>query len=90
MNVLLVGIVTREMAQSAVAAGYEVISLDYFGDSDQPTSAEAFSLVRDFNLEPNLKNLAFAAKTLAGKVDGVVLGAGLENESALLCRGSGI
>jgi uncharacterized protein len=83
MKVLLVGIVTREMAQSAGAAGYEVISLDYFGDSDQPASAEAFSLVRDFNLEPNLKNLATAAETLAGKVDRVVLGAGLENEPSL-------
>ena len=83
MKVLLVGVVTREMAQSAVAAGYEVLSLDYFGDSDQPASAEVFSLVRDFNLEPNLKNLAIAAKSLACKVDRVVLGAGLENESAL-------
>ena len=44
MKVLLVGIVTREMAQSAVAAGYDVISPDYFGDSDQPTSAKVYSL----------------------------------------------
>ena len=83
MKVLLVGVVTREMAQSAVAAGYEVISLDYFGDSDQPASAEVFSLTRDFSYEPDLRNLAAAAKTLTGRVDRIVVGAGLENEPAL-------
>jgi len=83
MKVLLVGIVTREMAQSAVAAGYEVISLDYFGDSDLPVSAEVYSLTRDFSFEPELKNLIAAAKTLAGWVDRIIVGAGLENESGL-------
>ncbi len=84
MKVLLVGVVTREMAQSAVAAGYEVISLDYFGDSDQPATAQVYSLARDFSSEPNLKNLVVAAKTLAGRVDKIVVGAGLENESGLM------
>ena len=83
MKILLVGVVTREMAQSAVSAGYDVISLDYFGDSDQPASARVYSLIRDFFLEPDLKNLASVAKTFAGKVEMVVVGAGLENEPAL-------
>jgi uncharacterized protein len=83
MKILLVGVVTREMAQSAVAAGYKVISLDYFGDSDQPTAAEVYSLARDFSSEPDLKNLVIAAKTLAGKADKIVVGAGLENEIEL-------
>lgn len=84
MKVLLIGVVTREMAQSAVAAGYEVISLDYFGDSDQPGTAEVYSLVRDFSAQLNLKNLAEAGRTLAGKADKIVVGAGLESEPGLL------
>jgi predicted ATP-grasp superfamily ATP-dependent carboligase len=72
------------MAQSAVAAGYEVISLDYFGDSDQPAAAQVYSLARDFSSEPDLKNLVVTAKTLAGRVDKIVIGAGLENEPGLL------
>jgi predicted ATP-grasp superfamily ATP-dependent carboligase len=84
MKVLLVSVVTREMAQSAVAAGYEVISLDYFGDSDQPAAAQVYSLARDFSSEPDLKNLVVAAKSLAGRVNKIVVGAGLENEPGLL------
>jgi hypothetical protein len=83
MKVLLVGVVTREMAQSAVSAGYEVISLDYFGDSDQPATAEVYSLTRDFSSDPDLRNLVVAAKTLVGKADKIVIGAGLENELGL-------
>ncbi len=79
-KVLLVGISTRALAQSAVAAGYPVISLDFFGDSDQPVQAETYSLVRDFNQPPSLKNLAIAARSLVDNADRVVIEAGLENE----------
>lgn len=82
MKVLIVGVSTRAIAQSAVAAGHKVISLDYFGDRDQPARAQVYGLQRDFKLTLTLKNLALAAGELASRVDGIVVGAGLENEPA--------
>jgi predicted ATP-grasp superfamily ATP-dependent carboligase len=79
---LLAGISTRALAQSAVRAGYQVTSLDFFGDSDQPSGARVFSLVRDLHQPPTLLNLAKAASTLADGVDAVVVESGLENERA--------
>jgi predicted ATP-grasp superfamily ATP-dependent carboligase len=79
-KILLVGISTRALAQSAVNAGYQVVSLDFFGDSDQPPQAEVFSLVRDFHLPPTFINLARAARSLVNRVDHVVIESGLEND----------
>ncbi len=84
MKVLLVGISTRALARSAAAAGYEIISLDFFGDCDQPTGAEIYSLVRDLGQPPELFALARAARDFIPRVDRVVIEAGLENESSLL------
>ena len=84
MKILLVGISTRALAQSAAAAGYEVISLDFFGDCDQPAGAEVYSLVRDLGQPPELFSLARAATGFIPRVDRVVVEAGLENEPALL------
>lgn len=84
MKILLVGISTRALAQSASAAGYEIISLDFFGDSDQPAGAEVLSLVRDLGQPPELIALAHSARNFLPRVDRVVVEAGLENEPALL------
>lgn len=84
MKILLVGISTRALAQSAAAAGYELISLDFFGDSDQPPTAEVHSLVRDLGLPPELAALAEAARLFVPRAERVVVEAGLENEPALL------
>jgi len=84
MRVLLVGVSTRAMAQSAVAAGYEVVSLDYFGDRDQPASAKVHALGRDFHLPLTHASLAKATRQLAAGVDAVAFGSGVENEPALL------
>lgn len=81
-TVLLAGISTRALAQSAVRAGYAVTSLDFFGDSDQPEGARVFSLVRDLHQPPTLMNLAREASALAAEVDMVVVESGLENEPA--------
>ncbi len=88
-RVLIVGISTRAMAQSAVRAGYDVVSLDFFGDSDQPASAEVYSLVRDFHKEPTLTTLARCAHFLEQNVDAVLVESGLENEPALMRLGTG-
>jgi uncharacterized protein len=84
MKILLVGISTRALAQSAVAAGHEIISLDFFGDSDQPAGAEVYSLIRDLGQPPELPALARSARAFVPLVDKVVIEAGLENEPALL------
>jgi len=79
---LLAGISTRALAQSALKAGYQVTSLDFFGDSDQPADARVLSLVRDLHQPPTLLNLAKTASTLVDGVDEVVVESGLENEPA--------
>jgi uncharacterized protein len=84
MKILLVGISTRALAQSAVAAGFNVISLDFFGDCDQPAKAEVHSLVRESGRPPGLTALARSARRLIPYADRVVVEAGLENEPALL------
>lgn len=83
MRVLILGVSTRAMAESAVRAGFRVTSLDYFADSDQPAEARSLSLSRDFNLHPNLKNLARAAKSLLDDADAVTFASGIENEPQL-------
>jgi len=90
MKILVVGISTRSMIQSAVAAGYDVISLDFFGDSDQPACARVLALTRDFGLPPTFENLAFAARQLAGEADAVVFGSGVENCDELFAACSGM
>lgn len=83
MKVLIAGIATRGMVTSAVAAGYDVTSLDYFADSDQPKEAKCLSLERDFHCSLTLKNLARAIKILLDEIDTVVFCAGMENETSL-------
>ena len=84
MKVLLVGISTRPLAQSAARLGHQVISLDFFGDSDQPAGAEVHALVRDLGEPPELTSLAKAARRFAPLADRVVVESGLENEPLLL------
>lgn len=51
MRILIVGFSTRAIAESAVQGGYDVVTLDYFGDRDQKELAENYSLMRDFQLD---------------------------------------
>lgn len=83
-TVLLVGVSTRAMCQSAVNAGYGVISLDYFADSDQPASVEKYSLARDFHLPLSISNLITAARELLPKVQVVIPCVGLESFQGLV------
>ena len=84
MKILLVGISTRPLAQSAARLGHQVISLDLFGDSDQPAGAQVHALVRDLGEPPELTFLAKAARRFAPLADRVVVESGLENELLLL------
>ncbi len=49
MHILLVGFSTRAIAESAAKGGYDVITLDYFGDRDQKELVQNYSLMRDFD-----------------------------------------
>jgi predicted ATP-grasp superfamily ATP-dependent carboligase len=46
-RVLIVGFSTRALAESAVRAGWECVSVDAFGDLDQKARAENIALTRD-------------------------------------------
>ncbi len=47
---LIVGLSTRAIAESAVAGGHPVVTIDYFGDRDQVALVENVSLKRDLHL----------------------------------------
>jgi len=49
-HVLIVGVSTRAMAESAARAGYRVTSIDAFGDLDQHAGVHALSLPRDMGV----------------------------------------
>jgi predicted ATP-grasp superfamily ATP-dependent carboligase len=83
MKILLAGISTRALARSAAAAGAQVVSLDFFGDCDQPPGAAVFALGRDLRRPLELRALAEEAQRLAPTVDTVIVESGLENEPAL-------
>jgi predicted ATP-grasp superfamily ATP-dependent carboligase len=62
--VLVVGVSTRAMAESAAKAGFSVTSLDAFGDLDQHAGVHALSLPRDFGVPFSARTVADAARTI--------------------------
>lgn len=77
MRILITGVSTRAIAESACAAGYDVITLDYFGDSDQKRLCQNYSLKRDFGLPFGPAQLYRASRSL--EFDAVVYISNLEN-----------
>lgn len=77
MRTLLLGLSTRALAESAARVGQPVFSLDYFGDRDQKSLVENYSLLRDFNLPFSAANLLRASDGL--KFDNIVYTSNLEN-----------
>ena len=57
MTTLITGVSTRAIAESALRSGEDVITLDYFGDSDQKEIIRNYSLLRDFHLLFRAENL---------------------------------
>ena len=49
-SVLVVGVSTRAIAESAARAGWRVTSYDAFGDLDQPPQERIVDLERDLGL----------------------------------------
>ena len=64
-RVLIAGVSTRAMAESAARAGYAVTALDAFGDLDQHAGVRALSLPRGFGVPFS----AAAAATVARGLD---------------------
>ena len=84
MRILITGVSTRALAHSAKAAGYDFLTLDYFGDYDQKSWCENYSLKRDFDLPFGPSRLYEASHTLT--YDAVVYTASLENHPEIVAR----
>ena len=77
MRILVLGVSTRAMVESAVRGGHEVVAVDFFGDRDQARCAESYALQRDLGLPATAEGLSAATRRIAA--DAVVYGANLEN-----------
>jgi predicted ATP-grasp superfamily ATP-dependent carboligase len=74
---LITGLSTRAIAESAVRGGHQVITLDYFGDRDQRVLVENYALSQDFDLPFSAGALLQASRGL--EFGAVVYISNLEN-----------
>jgi predicted ATP-grasp superfamily ATP-dependent carboligase len=84
MRILITGVSTRAIAESAQAAGYDFITLDYFGDYDQKRLCKNYSLKRDFGRRFGSAELYAASQSLA--FDALVYLSNLENHPDIVAR----
>jgi hypothetical protein len=84
MPILITGVSTRAIAESAFRGGHEVVTLDYFGDRDQRELVENYSLLRDFKRAFSAHALLEASRHL--KFNSVAYIANLENYPETLQR----
>jgi hypothetical protein len=84
MKLFLIAPSTRAMAESAKKAGYNFISLDFFGDADQKEICENYSLNHEFKEEYTIENLFKHAQDL--EFTHVVYGSGFENHPELVAE----
>lgn len=82
MKILLLGLSTRAVAESAVRGGCSVVTLDYFGDRDQKALVENHSLARDYRLPYSAAALGKVCRHL--EFDMVVYTSNLENHPKLV------
>lgn len=83
MRILLVGVTTRAIAESALRAGCDIVSVDYFGDLDQQRLCENVSL-RARGLRYSAAALLRAAQDLP--FDAVAYCGGLENHPEVVAQ----
>lgn len=84
MRILIVGLSTRAIAESAMKRGYNIITLDYFGDRDQKELVENYSLMRDVHLAFSAENLLSVSHRL--NFEAVVYNTNLENHAEVVGR----
>lgn len=73
------GFSTRGIAESAVRSGYEVSTLDFFGDYDQRLLVKNLSLMRDFGLPFSARNALKVFKKSSFRPDAIVYTSPFEN-----------
>lgn len=83
MKLLLVGLTTRAIAESAVRAGCDAVTVDYFGDLDTKRLYPNLSL-RERGLGYSASALAQLARELT--YDAVMYGGGLENHPGVVAE----
>jgi len=76
-RVLIAGVSTRAVVESAVRAGFDVTSVDAYADIDQPAAARCLSLPRDFGRPWHAARAARA--TASERVDAVLYTSNIEN-----------
>lgn len=86
MKILMTGISTRAMAESAVrgSLGHEIVTVDYFGDQDQKALCPNLSLKRDFGKPWSVKALFEVCRSLP--FDALVYTSNLENHPRIVER----
>ncbi|HUX76018.1 MAG TPA: ATP-grasp domain-containing protein [Anaerolineae bacterium] len=85
-RILVTGLSTRAIAESAARGGHPVVTLDYFGDRDQQSLVENHSLLRDFGLPFSAGSLLQASRTLDSdcRLAAVVYISNLENHPGVV------
>lgn len=84
MRILIVGLSTRSIAESAVRAGYDVITIDAFGDRDQRSLVRNYALQRDFHVPFSATGLLEASVGL--DFDAVAYTSSLENQAEVVAE----
>ena len=84
MSILVVGLSTRAIAESAVRGGHQIVTLDYFGDRDQAALTENLSLKRHFQSPYSAGALLQASRQLS--CQSVVYISNLENHPEVVDR----
>ena len=84
MKILLVGVSTRSLAESAVRGGYEIAAIDAFGDYDLKAICESYSLRRDFQTPFSASALFAASSQLS--FEAVAYTSNLENHPEVVQR----
>jgi predicted ATP-grasp superfamily ATP-dependent carboligase len=77
VRLLVLGVSTRALVESAVRGGYDVVAADFFGDRDQARLTESYALQRDLGLPATAEGLGRAARLI--RADAVAYGSNLEN-----------
>ena len=80
-RVLIVGVSTRALAESATGAGYECLSVDAFGDMDQKQRVRNVGLLRDRGCAYSVTTAVAVARGDATRLHRCTHGASLEREA---------
>lgn len=84
MSILIVGLSTRAIAESALKAGCRVVTVDYFGDRDQKEMVENHSLLRNFKIPFSAEGLLTACMGLQFSSVGYI--SNLENRPEIVAE----